>query len=119
MQDRCIIFYHFKPGLRISHHADKTLNSFCQWQAGIHNGKQKLHDHAVLLTGKDICSYKDAPCDTLGNGCDRLELAFKSFHNLYRLVEFGELNHNEITFSGHNTFKIASNFFFQIKFLKG
>ncbi|XP_053402734.1 A disintegrin and metalloproteinase with thrombospondin motifs 18-like [Mercenaria mercenaria] len=55
-----------EPGLRITHHADKTLNSFCQWQAGIHNGRQKLHDHAVLLTGKDICSYQDAPCDTLG-----------------------------------------------------
>ncbi|KAL4235465.1 A disintegrin and metalloproteinase with thrombospondin motifs 18 [Mactra antiquata] len=55
-----------EPGLQISHHADKTLNSFCQWQAGIHNGRQKLHDHAVLLTGKDICSYQDAPCDTLG-----------------------------------------------------
>ncbi|KAH3784823.1 hypothetical protein DPMN_162894 [Dreissena polymorpha] len=55
-----------EPGLYISNHADKTLNSFCQWQAGVHNGRRKLHDHAVLLTGKDICSYQNAPCDTLG-----------------------------------------------------
>ncbi|XP_052815823.1 A disintegrin and metalloproteinase with thrombospondin motifs 16-like [Mya arenaria] len=55
-----------EPGLHITNHADKTLNSFCAWQAGVHNGRQKLHDHAVLLTGKDICSYQNAPCDTLG-----------------------------------------------------
>lgn len=60
------VFCKLQPGLHITNHADKTLNSFCQWQVGIHNGRRKLHDHAVLLTGKDICSYKNAPCDTLG-----------------------------------------------------
>ena len=56
--------FYFQPGLRISHHADDTLNSFCQWQATV--SKRKQHDHAVLLTGVDICSFRNAPCDTLG-----------------------------------------------------
>ncbi|KAL3859811.1 hypothetical protein ACJMK2_010004, partial [Sinanodonta woodiana] len=54
-----------EPGLKITHHADRTLNSFCQWQATLHGGRRKSHDHAVLLTGIDICSYRDSPCDTL------------------------------------------------------
>ncbi|XP_077993473.1 A disintegrin and metalloproteinase with thrombospondin motifs 18-like [Glandiceps talaboti] len=54
-----------EPGLIINHHADHTLNSFCQWQSTLQtlNGS---HDHAVLLTGLDICSWKNEPCDTLG-----------------------------------------------------
>ncbi|XP_078720109.1 A disintegrin and metalloproteinase with thrombospondin motifs 16-like [Lampetra fluviatilis] len=57
-----------QPGLVINHHADQTLSSFCQWQSGVtaagrHGGR---HDHAVLLTGTDICSWKNEPCDTLG-----------------------------------------------------
>ena len=47
----------------MTHHADKTLTRFCHWQSelsGLH------HDHAILLTGKDICSYSETPCDTLG-----------------------------------------------------
>ena len=56
--------HYFQPGLHISHHADDTLNSFCQWQTTI--SRRKQHDHAVLLTGVDICSYRNAPCDTLG-----------------------------------------------------
>ena len=58
------VYFIFQPGLRISHHADDTLNSFCQWQATV--SKRKQHDHAVLLTGVDICSFRNAPCDTLG-----------------------------------------------------
>lgn len=50
-------------GLSINHHADQSLNSFCQWQSGLIG---KRHDHAVLLTGLDICSWKNEPCDTLG-----------------------------------------------------
>ncbi|KAG7315026.1 hypothetical protein KOW79_021114 [Hemibagrus wyckioides] len=53
-------------GLSISHHADQTLNSFCQWQSGLMGKNGKRHDHAVLLTGLDICSWKNEPCDTLG-----------------------------------------------------
>uniref|UniRef100_A0A4W4FWN8 ADAM metallopeptidase with thrombospondin type 1 motif, 18 n=1 Tax=Electrophorus electricus TaxID=8005 RepID=A0A4W4FWN8_ELEEL len=53
-------------GLSISHHADQSLNSFCQWQSGLLGKNGKRHDHAVLLTGLDICSWKNEPCDTLG-----------------------------------------------------
>lgn len=53
-------------GLTINHHADQSLNSFCQWQSGLVGKAGKRHDHAVLLTGLDICSWKNEPCDTLG-----------------------------------------------------
>uniref|UniRef100_A0A3B4GG00 ADAM metallopeptidase with thrombospondin type 1 motif 18 n=1 Tax=Pundamilia nyererei TaxID=303518 RepID=A0A3B4GG00_9CICH len=52
-------------GLTINHHADQSLNSFCQWQSGLVGKGGKQHDHAVLLTGLDICSWKNEPCDTL------------------------------------------------------
>nr|XP_044994896.1 A disintegrin and metalloproteinase with thrombospondin motifs 16 isoform X1 [Jaculus jaculus] len=55
-----------QPGLVISHHADHTLTSFCQWQSGLMGKDGTRHDHAVLLTGLDICSWKNEPCDTLG-----------------------------------------------------
>ena len=55
-----------QDGLSISHHADHTLNSFCQWQAGLSGREGQRHDHAILLTGLDICSWKNEPCDTLG-----------------------------------------------------
>uniref|UniRef100_A0A3Q2DPN2 ADAM metallopeptidase with thrombospondin type 1 motif, 18 n=1 Tax=Cyprinodon variegatus TaxID=28743 RepID=A0A3Q2DPN2_CYPVA len=53
-------------GLNINHNADQSLNSFCQWQSGLVGKGGKRHDHAVLLTGLDICSWKNEPCDTLG-----------------------------------------------------
>ncbi|XP_067914831.1 A disintegrin and metalloproteinase with thrombospondin motifs 16 isoform X2 [Heterodontus francisci] len=55
-----------QPGLLINHHADRTLNSFCQWQSGLVGKDGNRHDHAILLTGLDICSWKNEPCDTLG-----------------------------------------------------
>uniref|UniRef100_A0A8C4QKM8 Peptidase M12B domain-containing protein n=1 Tax=Eptatretus burgeri TaxID=7764 RepID=A0A8C4QKM8_EPTBU len=55
-----------QPGLSISHHADHTLNSFCQWQAGLVRHGAARHDHAILLTGFDICAWQNRPCDTLG-----------------------------------------------------
>ncbi|XP_035386308.1 A disintegrin and metalloproteinase with thrombospondin motifs 16 isoform X2 [Electrophorus electricus] len=55
-----------QEGLVISHHADHTLNSFCQWQSGLTGREGRRHDHAILLTGLDICSWKNEPCDTLG-----------------------------------------------------
>lgn len=61
----CLSF-HFQLGLTINHHADQSLNSFCQWQSGLVGKGGKRHDHAVLLTGLDICSWKNEPCDTLG-----------------------------------------------------
>ena len=33
----------------------------------------KRHDHAILLTGLDICSWKNEPCDTLGKTVHRLQ----------------------------------------------
>lgn len=56
----------FQPGLVINHHADHTLSSFCQWQSGLMGKDGSRHDHAILLTGLDICSWKNEPCDTLG-----------------------------------------------------
>ncbi|XP_040592449.1 A disintegrin and metalloproteinase with thrombospondin motifs 18 isoform X2 [Mesocricetus auratus] len=53
-------------GLLINHHADQSLNSFCQWQSALVGKNGKRHDHAILLTGFDICSWKNEPCDTLG-----------------------------------------------------
>lgn len=50
----------------ISHHADHTLSSFCRWQSGLMGQDGTRHDHAILLTGLDICSWKNEPCDTLG-----------------------------------------------------
>lgn len=58
--------FRLQLGLTISHHADQSLNSFCQWQSGLLGKGGKRHDHAVLLTGLDICSWKNEPCDTLG-----------------------------------------------------
>ncbi|XP_043921013.1 A disintegrin and metalloproteinase with thrombospondin motifs 16 [Protopterus annectens] len=55
-----------QPGLVLSHHADHTLNSFCQWQSELEGKDGSRHDHAILLTGLDICSWKNEPCDTLG-----------------------------------------------------
>ncbi|XP_067651934.1 A disintegrin and metalloproteinase with thrombospondin motifs 16-like isoform X2 [Haliotis asinina] len=55
-----------EPGLVVSHHADRTLNSFCTWQSVLVGANGRQHDHAILLTGMDLCSYKNAPCDTLG-----------------------------------------------------
>lgn len=53
-------------GLEVVHHADRSLNSFCQWQSSLMTQNGTRHDHAILLTGKDICSWKNEPCDTLG-----------------------------------------------------
>ncbi|XP_022082349.1 A disintegrin and metalloproteinase with thrombospondin motifs 16-like isoform X2 [Acanthaster planci] len=55
-----------QPGLNIDHHADHSLNSFCQWQSTLTTPNGSQHDHAILLTGMDICSWKNEPCDTLG-----------------------------------------------------
>ncbi|KAL6108924.1 adamts16 [Pungitius sinensis] len=55
-----------QDGLVINHHADHTLNSFCHWQSILGGREGRHHDHAILLTGLDICSWKNEPCDTLG-----------------------------------------------------
>ncbi|XP_029466482.1 A disintegrin and metalloproteinase with thrombospondin motifs 18 [Rhinatrema bivittatum] len=53
-------------GLIINHHADQSLHNFCQWQSAFVGKNGKRHDHAILLTGLDICAWKNEPCDTLG-----------------------------------------------------
>ncbi|XP_041417069.1 A disintegrin and metalloproteinase with thrombospondin motifs 18 [Xenopus laevis] len=55
-----------QAGFTINHHADQSLNNFCQWQSALTGKHGKRHDHAILLTGLDICSWKNEPCDTLG-----------------------------------------------------
>lgn len=53
--------------LKITHHADNTLRSFCKWQKNI-NMKRDAHplhhDTAILLT-----RYRH--CEGLGRGCGR------------------------------------------------
>eukprot|EP00795_Rhopilema_esculentum_P006001 gene6001-11369_t len=61
-----------QDGLTISHHGDKTLRSFCEWQysrvwySGQQNNRILKYDAAILLTRKDLCSNRDAPCGTIG-----------------------------------------------------
>ncbi|XP_069079052.1 A disintegrin and metalloproteinase with thrombospondin motifs 7 [Pleurodeles waltl] len=55
--------------LKITHHADNTLRSFCKWQkmANIKGDAHPTHhDVAVLITRKDICAAMNRPCETLG-----------------------------------------------------
>ena len=47
----------------VSQRADQTLHNFCHWQSNIEG---LHHDHAILLTGVDICAYNGKYCDTLG-----------------------------------------------------
>ncbi|KAM5264414.1 A disintegrin and metalloproteinase with thrombospondin motifs 12 [Ctenodactylus gundi] len=66
---RLILLEEEEQGLKIVHHAEKALSSFCKWQKSI-NPKSDLnpvhHDVAVLLTRKDICAGVNRPCETLG-----------------------------------------------------
>lgn len=66
---RLVLLEEEEQGLKIVHHAEKTLSSFCKWQKSI-NPKSDLnpahHDVAVLLTRKDICAGVNRPCETLG-----------------------------------------------------
>ncbi|XP_036026472.1 A disintegrin and metalloproteinase with thrombospondin motifs 10 isoform X2 [Onychomys torridus] len=73
---RLILLTEDQPTLEITHHAGKSLDSFCKWQKSIvsHNGHGNAipengvanHDTAVLITRYDICIYKNKPCGTLG-----------------------------------------------------
>ncbi|XP_061433351.1 A disintegrin and metalloproteinase with thrombospondin motifs 6-like [Lethenteron reissneri] len=76
MVTRLILLTEEQPNLELSHHADKSLDSFCRWQKGMNtraaqgdslpdNGLAH-HDNAVLMTRYDICTYKNKPCGTLG-----------------------------------------------------
>ncbi|KAJ6656117.1 hypothetical protein lerEdw1_004168 [Lerista edwardsae] len=66
---RLILLEEEEQGLKIVHHADKTLASFCKWQKSINpktDANPLHHDVAVLLTRKDICAGTNHPCETLG-----------------------------------------------------
>ncbi|NWU96036.1 ATS7 metalloproteinase, partial [Upupa epops] len=66
---RLILLEDEEEDLKISHHADNTLKSFCKWQKGINlkgDSHPLHHDVAVLLTRKDICAAMNRPCETLG-----------------------------------------------------
>ncbi|NXT78962.1 ATS7 metalloproteinase, partial [Zapornia atra] len=66
---RLILLEGEEEDLKISHHADNTLKSFCKWQKSINvkgDSHPLHHDVAVLLTRKDICAAMNRPCETLG-----------------------------------------------------
>ncbi|XP_067311825.1 A disintegrin and metalloproteinase with thrombospondin motifs 7 [Pseudorasbora parva] len=66
---RLILLEKDEEDLKITHHADNSLNSFCKWQKGINmkdDDHPIHHDVAVLITRKDICAAINKPCETLG-----------------------------------------------------
>ena len=64
------MYFCLQSGFEIGHRADETLNNFCQWQASL---KDEIHhDHAILMTGVDICVDKNSPCDTIGTSADAM-----------------------------------------------
>ncbi|XP_066491482.1 A disintegrin and metalloproteinase with thrombospondin motifs 7 isoform X2 [Tiliqua scincoides] len=66
---RLIFLEEEEEDLKITHHADNTLRSFCKWQKAVNvkgDAHPLHHDVAVLLTRKDICAAMNRPCETLG-----------------------------------------------------
>uniref|UniRef100_UPI0037E80270 A disintegrin and metalloproteinase with thrombospondin motifs 12-like n=1 Tax=Semicossyphus pulcher TaxID=241346 RepID=UPI0037E80270 len=66
---RLILLQGDEKGLKIIHHADSTLSSFCAWQKNLNpqsDTHPAHHDVAVLITRKDICAGSNQPCETLG-----------------------------------------------------
>ncbi|XP_032955861.1 A disintegrin and metalloproteinase with thrombospondin motifs 7 [Rhinolophus ferrumequinum] len=66
---RLILLEDEEDDLKITHHADNTLRSFCKWQKSVNmkgDSHPLHHDTAILLTRKDLCSSMNQPCETLG-----------------------------------------------------
>ncbi|XP_059123046.1 A disintegrin and metalloproteinase with thrombospondin motifs 7 isoform X3 [Peromyscus eremicus] len=66
---RLILLEDEENDLKITHHADNTLRSFCKWQKSINtkgDAHPQHHDTAILLTRKDLCAAMNHPCETLG-----------------------------------------------------
>uniref|UniRef100_A0A803TW16 ADAM metallopeptidase with thrombospondin type 1 motif 7 n=1 Tax=Anolis carolinensis TaxID=28377 RepID=A0A803TW16_ANOCA len=66
---RLIFLEEEEEDLKITHHADNTLRSFCKWQKAINvkgDAHPLHHDVAILLTRKDLCTAMNQPCETLG-----------------------------------------------------
>ncbi|KAF7703183.1 hypothetical protein HF521_022190 [Silurus meridionalis] len=76
-----LVLLHSRPKkLKVGHHGEKTLESFCHWQHEEFGGARYLGnnhvpggrddppplDVAVLVTRTDFCVHKDEPCDTVG-----------------------------------------------------
>ncbi|XP_003784615.1 A disintegrin and metalloproteinase with thrombospondin motifs 7 [Otolemur garnettii] len=66
---RLVLLEDEEEDLKITHHADNTLRSFCKWQKSINmkgDTHPLHHDTAILLTRKDLCAAMNRPCETLG-----------------------------------------------------
>lgn len=66
---RLMLLEEHQDELIITHHADKSLRSFCRWQRKINfkdDNHPNHHDVAILMTRHDICSRINRPCNTLG-----------------------------------------------------
>ncbi|XP_043536523.1 A disintegrin and metalloproteinase with thrombospondin motifs 12-like [Chiloscyllium plagiosum] len=66
---RLILLEEEEKELKIIHHADHTLSSFCKWQRNVNPKSDSTphhHDIAVLLTRMDLCAGMNRPCETLG-----------------------------------------------------
>ncbi|XP_053451044.1 A disintegrin and metalloproteinase with thrombospondin motifs 7 [Nycticebus coucang] len=66
---RLVLLEDEEEDLKITHHADNTLRSFCKWQKSINmkgDAHPLHHDTAILLTRKDLCAAMNQPCETLG-----------------------------------------------------
>ncbi|KAJ8249248.1 hypothetical protein GJAV_G00232760 [Gymnothorax javanicus] len=66
---RLILLEKDEEDLKITHHADNSLGSFCKWQKRLNTKGDEHpvhHDVAVLLTRKDLCAAINKPCETLG-----------------------------------------------------
>ncbi|XP_018618993.2 A disintegrin and metalloproteinase with thrombospondin motifs 17 [Scleropages formosus] len=76
-----LVLLHSRPEkLKVGHHGERFLESFCQWQHEEYGGTRFLGnnhvpggrddpppmDVAVLVTRTDFCVHKDEPCDTVG-----------------------------------------------------
>ncbi|XP_032692766.1 A disintegrin and metalloproteinase with thrombospondin motifs 7 [Lontra canadensis] len=66
---RLVLLEDEEEDLKVTHHADNTLRSFCRWQKSINmkgDAHPLHHDTAILLTRKDLCAAMNQPCETLG-----------------------------------------------------
>ncbi|XP_028678986.1 A disintegrin and metalloproteinase with thrombospondin motifs 17 [Erpetoichthys calabaricus] len=76
-----LVLLHSRPEkIKIGHHGERSLESFCQWQYEEYGGARYLGnnhvpggkddtppvDAAVFVTRTDFCVHKDEPCDTVG-----------------------------------------------------
>ncbi|XP_029318525.1 A disintegrin and metalloproteinase with thrombospondin motifs 17 [Cottoperca gobio] len=76
-----LVLLHSRPmKLKVGHHGERALESFCHWQYQEFGGPRYLGnnhvpggrddippvDTAVLVTRTDFCVHKDEPCDTVG-----------------------------------------------------